>query len=670
MDFKYQINRPVLLLAPDAIITINQNINLPVCKDCGASSRIVDLVTRLNVNLSLDNSPGTASFELAVPKHNSSQVYESGKLNIPLMSEVQIFIKGRFLANGEPQYYQVFWGMITNVENSYSDGFYSIHVSCEDMLKWWDISSVITQDSALNSLNTASPFRALSNVYSNLTAQEIIYALSIAMFKDQLLLKSLDIGNPAELKKLIKTNETVYETALNYWRARFSTLGEQSLSIAPRMDSKTAQAIKAAILTENPIQSGNPLFKTREYKPIATKGGYFDEADIASSLPLYAELSGGQDPFNLGVRTALEIAREVKDRINFEFFMDTGGVITFKPPYYNLATKGVEQYFISNLDLLSYQITHNLDNIFSRIDIEGSFYHDSIGNKPSIFYIDAEKAKLYGIRQQKVSYNFLRNTKDLFTFGISEINRLNTKEYTGTIEIAGRPEIKLGVPVYLEAEDIYCYVRTISHDFTFGQSYTTSLGVDAIRRSAPSDVKEAKNKYLVFPDTSVKVKKEDRDRQIQGAYNTDKTDLDRLYAAYKKEKGLTQPTLTAYLRDVPSGIGEFINFAKSPAKKELYETAKDALSRLSNIIDNSNLVFDFTLESNPPASGVPYFQKYGEDYYEQIVGFKYGSQVKPDTLISGTSVDIVKVPAIEFDNQSIPSSSQSNQNKPCSCPVK
>jgi len=647
MNFQYQKNRPVLLLAPDAFVTINQNIDLPVCRDCGASSLIVDLITRLNVNLSLESNPGTASFDLAVPKHNSSQVYENGKLNIPLMSEVQIFIKGRFLDDsGQPQYYLVFWGLITSIEKSYSDGFYSMHVSCEDMLKWWDISKIITSDSALNSLNVGSPFRALSNVYSNLTGPEIIYALSLAMFKDLVGVDAPLIGNTDTVRKIVATNAKSYATAMEYWRNRFGSITDQSMKILG-LDNRRKSAIKNAI-EKNKVDN-EVIFKTKTFTPISLSGGTFGSP--SESLPLYAEISGGQDPFNLGIRSPLEVANEVKNRINFEFFMDTGGIITFKPPYYNLNTKSLNEYKISSLDLLSYSITHNLDNIYTRVDIEGAFMHDSNSvKKPSIFYIDTEKAKTYGIKQNKVSYNYVRDVQNLFYLAVSELNRLNTKEYTANIEIAGRPELKLGIPIYLEEEDVYCYVRTISHDFSFGQSFTTTLGVDTLRRKVSTS-----ERYLVFSENKDQ-KKTAIVSQIQNVLGSDTSSIEALFIQYKNQKGLVQNTFREYLAKNSQDLDNFIKFVRDKQNKENkpeLNTAQSTLSRVDSIIDTANLnVSTIISDKKPKNLSDPYFTISDSNGYDLVPGFAYGYNI--------TSIDIeAKVEAIILENSAV---SQNAQN--------
>ena len=46
------------------------------------------------------------------------------------MMEVEIYMKGFYTVDGVPRYYPVFWGLTTDVEDSFSGGEYTINISC------------------------------------------------------------------------------------------------------------------------------------------------------------------------------------------------------------------------------------------------------------------------------------------------------------------------------------------------------------------------------------------------------------------------------------------------------------------------------------------------------------------------------------------------------------
>ena len=84
----------------------------------------IDIVENLNVNLSINSSPGSAGFTLAIPDHAPTKLYFRGYNFIRPMMEVHIFIKGRYpledenSASDKYPYYQVFWGVISSVQES------------------------------------------------------------------------------------------------------------------------------------------------------------------------------------------------------------------------------------------------------------------------------------------------------------------------------------------------------------------------------------------------------------------------------------------------------------------------------------------------------------------------------------------------------------------------
>jgi len=53
---------------------------------------------------------------------------------------------------------------------------------------------------------------------------------------------------------------------------------------------------------------------------------------------------------------------------------------------------------------------------------------------------------------------------------------------TGSVTIPGRPEMRLGYPIYMEHRDSFHYVRSINHSFDYGGSFTTTLSLQTERR--------------------------------------------------------------------------------------------------------------------------------------------------------------------------------------------
>jgi hypothetical protein len=61
------------------------------------------------------------------------------------------------------------------------------------------------------------------------------------------------------------------------------------------------------------------------------------------------------------------------------------------------------------------------------------------------------------------------------------VGKYDANRFTGNVTIPGRPEMRLGFPVYIESLDCFYYVTSISHSYSPGSSFTTSLGLRAKR---------------------------------------------------------------------------------------------------------------------------------------------------------------------------------------------
>ena len=58
----------------------------------------------------------------------------------------------------------------------------------------------------------------------------------------------------------------------------------------------------------------------------------------------------------------------------------------------------------------------------------------------------------------------------------------NAKAVIGSVTIPGRPEVRLGYPIYIEHRDSFHYIKSINHSFDFGGSFSTTLALETERR--------------------------------------------------------------------------------------------------------------------------------------------------------------------------------------------
>jgi len=131
--------RPTVVTAPDALVFLNGESDILGCQKCRRRFDWNKYITTVQVDLSVQSVPGSASFNLSIPRHTVDEFFFDGNPLITPMMEVEIYAKGYFIIEGLPQYYPIFWGLITEVSDSYSAGEHTVSVSCSDILKWWEL---------------------------------------------------------------------------------------------------------------------------------------------------------------------------------------------------------------------------------------------------------------------------------------------------------------------------------------------------------------------------------------------------------------------------------------------------------------------------------------------------------------------------------------------------
>src|SRR5690606_18948016 len=134
-----QGSRPTVVTAPDALVYINGRPDLTACPNCRRRFDLNKYVTSVQVDLSVESAPGSASVSLSVPRHALDDFIVDGKPIVTAMMEVEIYAKGYYLVAGMPQYYPIFWGLITEVSDNFSSGENTFSLNCSDILKGWEL---------------------------------------------------------------------------------------------------------------------------------------------------------------------------------------------------------------------------------------------------------------------------------------------------------------------------------------------------------------------------------------------------------------------------------------------------------------------------------------------------------------------------------------------------
>lgn len=487
---------PVVELAPDALVFINGNDTI---KDEEKNAyEIRNDITSITTSLNIDSVPGSASFTVSLPDHSIRRYGNKTYRAIEIMSEIEIYMKGRFEIKRkggtfEYPYYPVFWGMIVSISEAYADGINTLSFTCSDILYWWkivrtgtNVAIVATQEQASKArkqmeVDSADkkPFNQYTdpalqtslygNRYADYTIPSTLFAIAQTTTLD---FTPLEIGMDHttgtstknklstefdEMQQQGKAFETkIRSTIIDYWRKRFDEIA-RNLRLFGFKGTVTTNAAGFKDYTFN-----------------------FDEESWAE-IRTGTLNAGGPELMETVTKSKLEIANELRDMIQFEFYMDVNGEIIFKPPFYNINIKDSLISRIDDVDIINFNFTQSESEVVTRVDVTAQI--SKVANIALDKYvrrgiaIDQFLAQRYGLRIQERKCPWLKTSEDCLQFAKSELDRINSKAKSGTLTIVGRPELRLGYPIYIVSRDSFYYVKSIEHSFDFGGQFTTNIGI-------------------------------------------------------------------------------------------------------------------------------------------------------------------------------------------------
>lgn len=499
-------NRGVVKLAPDVLVYIGGSLTTkvvaPVSSKENQKLSFDDGITTVSVQNNMD-PPGSsnASIEITTPIYGENSNYwvfyknidsatpVRAPLFIPMM-EVKIYFKSRFMVKREPKYYPAFWGFITNVEENYSGGVYKINLSCADILHWWAYSTLNVHPVPESNIAAGGgqSLTVFSTVFNRKNPFQIIYQLTTNMGMHEFVTPAW-LAQKTPLSTIYPPNQFREHAVgpdgiMSYWKKRLGNL--TNLLKMYGMDGnrvnyngvETIRPIRTAIdkSQQSQIQKGTEAKDRRDVKI---------DYDFIGNFETFADYEDMGSFDNAEYMTKLQIATEIKNKIDFEFFQDVDGNFIFKPPYYNLNVRGIQPYTILPNDVLSYSINTDTEGIITVLtvntpmnkNIRTTTFAKGVG-----FHMDIDLSKRFGIRHQQITMEYVQNATLARSLALGQMNIMNAKVVTGSVTIPGRPEMRLGFPIYLEHRDSFHYVRSINHSFDYGGSFTTTLSLQTERK--------------------------------------------------------------------------------------------------------------------------------------------------------------------------------------------
>lgn len=484
-----QGSRPTVVTAPDALVFINGEADILGCGECRRRFDWNKYITQIQVDLSVDSCPGSASVNMSIPRHSVDEFYSDGNPLLSPMMEIEIFAKGHFLVEGLPQYYPIFWGLITEVSDDYSGGEHTFSINCSDILKWWEVCMMNINPAMVGSGNTQLGRSIFGNVLFGTNPYDIIWSLAQNSFGD-IVMGSGSLVSLYKEQSQRSTFSAAFSDLMLYWSRRFQQMRSNLLLYGTK-----GNAVRGDTLDYEYRNGGKAKPKHFASQTVRRANGgdnatqmVYDPTDPeVVAFRTQFQQAGQVNFFSSEYQTKLEIANAAKAAIGFEFFMDVDGSIVFKPPFYNLdilSNKPVS--WIQDIDVIDWNLSESEAEVVTQLQISGSFggnvdFGMSEDVTPFTSVTDYHLLRQYGWRTQTFNSEFMGSPLLMFYVGMDLLDQYNAKRFRASVSIPLRPELRLGFPVYLAPKDQIWYLNGISHSIQFGGRAQSSLSLTAKR---------------------------------------------------------------------------------------------------------------------------------------------------------------------------------------------
>jgi len=398
---------------------------------------------------------------------------DQGRCVFSPMDRVVVLFSRRFYNESIPyEYIVAFTGLVNSISDEYSENFSKITISGEDVTKWLKMTYANVNPSTLTEGLPdagADTMRMWSKRFTGMEPWQIIKLLVLG-------------GIDADGLKVRGVGEFEFNPILS---PESSLLFTSVRGKTPILSPLTFENTKEGIVVSEDVSDLDKLFqKSRIHIQIPMEKQEYSDMGELQKTPYKRFARTTYDSYDNEYRTHLEIIYEIAKTSNFEFYADANGDIWYHQPRFDnrhILTEDIpEVYILRNEDILSWGNTESDESLITSIlvvgqmdMIEGVQYPFNYVN----FYEDSGLIFKYGRRMLTVSHPFVRTAADCYYYAQSLLFRTFAERRTGTITIVGRPEIRMAMPVYVPFRNMIYYVHSITHNFGFGETFTTTLGL-------------------------------------------------------------------------------------------------------------------------------------------------------------------------------------------------
>lgn len=474
--------------SPDGLVFINGEADILGCGVCRRRFDWNKYITSVQVDLNVDSPPGSASINLSLPRHSVDEFYTDGNPLITPMMEVEIYAKGYFTLEGLPQYYPIFWGLVTEVSDSYSGGEHTFSINCADILKWWEVCMMNINPAFTAPQGAGQLGRGLfGNVLQGSNPYDVIWHMAQQSFGD-IVVGSGSLVSLYKEGQQKRTFNAALSDIMGYWQSRFTKIRSNLM-----LYGTSGNVVRGDVLIQKYADGGDhPKLASSAVRqanggPAGSQMIYDPTDPNVVAMRTQFSQAGTVNFWSSEYQTKLEIANTAKNAIGFEFYMDVTGDIVFKPPFYNLdvlSNKPVS--WIQDIDIIDWDLSESEAEVVTQLQIQGSFagnidYGFGEETTPFTSVTDYHLLRKYGWRTQSIDSEFLGAPLLMFYVGLDMLDRLNARRHRATVNIPLRPELRLGFPIYLAPKDQVWYVQGLSHNIQFGGRAQTTVTMTAKR---------------------------------------------------------------------------------------------------------------------------------------------------------------------------------------------
>jgi len=508
--------KPYTRIHRDYFVTINDKFVLEGPK-FNAPINLSDDVENISINYNIDTPPSTCDITIRIPRHKIKGVsknykeplfegdFSQGILGLKEFDNVKVYAKNRFkFEDGNRGYSLIFEGLVTRVVETEESLNHQVVLNCQDYTYWLHIMRINVNPSFMtrNTFSINKNINPQKTLYGKLNPfQSIIYILNTyttdfsitgpAVVQDSVSQANKD--SSPYTKKIMEVWQKRFNDPQDGLKSRIQIFGYDSTGKGDKAQSSSGdnQPQKQEKSKDHIINNLKMVYLSNVPDKVKqSTSSVFDIAlneDLLNGFKPYSEITV-PNVFEDEFRSRLEAILEIAKYIGFEFFQQPSGIITFKPPFYNVYIDSEVNpiYVLKEKDIRSAEYSSDATEVVTEITATGTYdfqlaSNEELNNFTFAAYRDPVLAAQYGIVSQALEFKWATNGQQALVAAAGELDRINAKRHQSSITIEGRPELCLGTPIYIPHRDEYYYVRSMSHSISAG-SFTTSLNLDSRRR--------------------------------------------------------------------------------------------------------------------------------------------------------------------------------------------